>query len=295
MFDVVESGIAFYQNFTGQPFPYRQYCQVFVPEHNSFAMQNIGCVTSGVIEGNEAEYVHTNSPPSSPITFNESYIWELKEATLTKRLKFSLCNLHELCHCWFGNMITFKWWDDLGIDEGICTFLAHLAMVSSPRLSHFNEAAWITFLEYKYWGIGREGFSSCHSVCCQVQKTDMSEILYDGTAYGKCTGFMKQVYKVMGHEAMSAGFKLYFERNAYKNSTVDDVVSCLSEAFNSQSPAIDMGPDFNMASWLRSWLQETSGNVTLEPVLEFDQDTGKLTGLKIRQGLAMRGQNLIKV
>jgi len=56
-----------------------------------------------------------------------------------------------------------------------------------------------------------------------------------------------------------------------------------------------MGPDFNMASWLRSWLIETNGNVTLEPVLEFDQDTGKLTGLKIRQGLGMRGQNLIKV
>ena len=123
----------------------------------------------------------------------------------------------------------------------------------------------------------------------------MSEILYDGTAYGKCTGFMKQVYKVMGHKAMSAGFKLYFQRNAYKNSTADDVVSCLSEAFNSQSPAIDMGPDFNMASWLRSWLKETSGNVTLEPILEFDQVTGKLTGLKIRQGLGMRGQNLIKV
>ena len=76
MFDVVESGIAFYRDFLGQEFPLSHYCQVFVPEHNFFAMENVGCVTTGVIEGNEAEYVHTNSPPSSPITFNESYIWE---------------------------------------------------------------------------------------------------------------------------------------------------------------------------------------------------------------------------
>ncbi len=202
-----------------------------MPEHNSFAMRNVGCVTSGVIEGQEAEYVHTNSPPSSPITFNENYIWERKDATLTKRLKFSLSNLHELCHVWFGNLVNTKWWGSIAIDEGICTFLAHLAMKSSPKLSHFNESTWITFLEYKYWGVGREGFSSCHPICDQVSTTDMSELLYDATAYGKCTGFIKQLYKAIGPETMSAGFKIYFQRHLYKTSTVDDVICCMTEAF----------------------------------------------------------------
>ena len=58
---------------------------------------------------------------------------------MAKRLKFSLCNLHELAHVWFGNIVSYKWWDDLGIDEGICTFLAHLAMSLSPKLAKFNQ------------------------------------------------------------------------------------------------------------------------------------------------------------
>ena len=201
-----------------------------MPENNYFAMTNNGCVTSAVIEGNEAEYVHTNSPPSSPITFNENYIWQ-GDHTLTKRLKFSLCNLHELCHVWFGNLVSNKWWDTIGIDEGICTFLAHLAMSRSEKLSHFNYTTWLTFLEYKFWGIGRDCFSSAHPICGHIESTEETEILYDGTAYGKCTGFIKQLYRLMGHDCMSQGFKKYFESHIYKNTSAKDLISCLSEAY----------------------------------------------------------------
>jgi aminopeptidase N len=102
----------------------------------------------------------------------------------------------------------------------------------------------------------------------------MSEILYDGTAYGKCTGFIKQLYKAIGPETMSAGFKIYFQRYLYKTSTFEDVINCMAEAFKQRDPAINMGPDFNMEDWLRCWLQETSGINTLEPVLEIDDFTG---------------------
>ena len=45
MFDVTESGMDFYKGFFGEPYPFRKYDQVFVPEHNYGAMKNVGCVT----------------------------------------------------------------------------------------------------------------------------------------------------------------------------------------------------------------------------------------------------------
>lgn len=45
MFTVTEAGMAFYKDFFGKPYPFRKYDQVFVPEHNFGAMENVGCVT----------------------------------------------------------------------------------------------------------------------------------------------------------------------------------------------------------------------------------------------------------
>ena len=186
---------------------------------------------------------------------------------------------------WFGNTISYQWWGDLGIDEGICTFLAHLAMSLSPKLARFNQAAWLTFLEYKYWGIGRDNFSSCHSITQKIDTTERTEILYDGTAYGKCTAFIKQLYKVMGHETLSNGFKLYFKRYSFKNTTQKHLVECLQEAFD-QSMDTSMGPEFNLKAWFEQWIN-TSGMNILEPIIE--SENGKLTSLKIKQGLGLRG------
>ena len=52
-----------------------------------------------------------------------------------------------------------------------------------------------------------------------------------------------------------------------------------------------MGPEFNLTTWLEYWLT-TSGINTLEPIFELED--GKLTSLKIKQGLGMRGQNRLK-
>ena len=45
MFKVTQTGIKFYEKLFGQPYPFGKYDQVFVPEHNYGAMENVGCVT----------------------------------------------------------------------------------------------------------------------------------------------------------------------------------------------------------------------------------------------------------
>lgn len=121
MFKVTKAGIKFYEDLFGREYPFGKYDQVFVPEHNAGAMENVGCVT-----------------------YNESYLYKGQTPSLAKRLRFSITNLHELGHMWFGNLVAIEWWNDLWLKEAFATYLSFLAMSEVPELSYFN-TVWATF------------------------------------------------------------------------------------------------------------------------------------------------------
>lgn len=121
MFLVTQVGIRYYNELFGREYPFGKYDQVFVPEHNFGAMENVGCVT-----------------------YNENYLYRGQNPSLAKRLRFSITNLHELAHMWFGNLVTMKWWDDLWLNESFATYMSFLSMAGSEELKYFD-TCWVTF------------------------------------------------------------------------------------------------------------------------------------------------------
>jgi aminopeptidase N len=113
---------------------------------------------------------------------------------------------------WFGNLVTMKWWNDLWLNESFATFMSFVALDQAPEVSYFG-THWVTFLQYKFWGISEDQLSTTHPITCTINKTDEAETIFDGISYGKGASFLKQLYNMLGREVIVKGLEAYFTRH----------------------------------------------------------------------------------
>ena len=158
-----------------------------MPEFNSGAMENVGCVT-----------------------INEAKLHRGEHMTLGKRMRTSITVLHELAHMWFGNLVTMKWWDDLWLNESFATYMSYYAMSKAPELKYFKNQ-WNFFLSSKFRGIDSDQLSSTHPIFSHIKSSDEAESVFDGISYGKGASFLKQMNYLLGEDTLKVALTNYFD------------------------------------------------------------------------------------
>lgn len=224
MFMATQQAMLFFKDLFGTPYPYSKYDMIYVPEFNSGAMENTGCVT-----------------------FSEDYLKRGQTLSLAHRQSLTNTVIHELAHHWFGNLVTMKWWDDLWLNESFATYMAYLTISKTEKLAHFQKENWVDMMGRKFTGVAADLVSSTHPVQSHLKSTSEAESVFDGISYGKGASFLKQMYKVLGHDIFRAGMHSYFKKFAWKNTVFADFVGEMSNAYlASKNKPIDMGADFNI-------------------------------------------------
>lgn len=222
IFELTRQGFRFYQDYFDQPYPFDKYDQIFVPEFNSGAMENVAAVT-----------------------FNEAYVFR-DPPSYNQRLARAEVILHELAHMWFGNLVTMRWWEDLWLNESFATYISYLAMQEATRFS----SCWESFLGgIKGWALRQDEKPTTHPVAGPVEDTDQTFLNFDGITYGKGASTLKQLHALVGPEAFRDGLRLYFRRHAWGNTTLADFLAPLSEC---------SGRD--LTSWSQLWLMSSGVN-----------------------------------
>lgn len=222
LFEVTKQGLDFYAALFDHPFPFAKYDQVFVPEFNSGAMENVGAVT-----------------------FSETYVFR-DPPTDTQRLGRAETALHELAHMWFGDLATMRWWDDLWLNESFATYVSNLALAEATRF----DGAWLAFhADMKRWGYQADARSTTHPISGVVPDTDATFYNFDGITYGKGASVLKQLVAEIGQDAFRAGLRTYFRRHAWGNATLADFLAALEE-----------GAGRPLGDWSRRWLETASLN-----------------------------------
>jgi aminopeptidase N len=219
---VTRQGLDYYAALFDHPFPFAKYDQIFVPEFNSGAMENVGAVT-----------------------FHENYVFR-DPPTDTQRLARAETILHELAHMWFGDLVTMRWWDDLWLNESVATYVSNLTLAEATRF----EGAWRGFhADMKRWGYQADMRSTTHPISGVVPDTDATFYNFDGITYGKGASVIKQLVAEIGHEAFRAGLRTYFRRHAWGNASLADFLAALEE-----------GAGRSLRDWSRRWLETASLN-----------------------------------
>ena len=181
-------GMRYYKDLFGISYQFNKYDQIFVPEFNAGAMENVACVT-----------------------FNEAELRRGQTMTLDEQLSLTNTILHELAHQWFGNLVTMKWWDDLWLNESFATYMSYLVMTQAPELEKYR-GAWIDFMGRKFEGINADLLNTTHPVVNDIQSVSEAESVFNGISYGKGASFLKQANKVLGYDTLKSALHSYFKK-----------------------------------------------------------------------------------
>ncbi len=243
IFDKTREGFAYYEEKFGVPYPFAKYDQLFVPEFNAGAMENAGAVT-----------------------FTETYVFRSKVTDAVKERRV-VTILHELAHMWFGDLVTMKWWNDLWLNE---SFAEWASTIATAEATEWTEA-WTTFNAMeKTWAYRQDQLPSTHPVVATINDLEDVQVNFDGITYAKGGSVLKQLAAWVGIEAFFAGVSQYFQKHAWGNTELSDLLVEL-EATSGRE----------LESWSKKWL-ETAGVNTLSPEIKTDAD-GVITRFAIVQ------------
>jgi aminopeptidase N len=200
---VTRQGFDFFTQLFDYDYAFGKYDQIFVPEFNSGAMENVGCVT-----------------------FNESMIYRSK-VTESDREERALVILHELAHMWFGNLVTMRWWDDLWLNESFATYMSQVALGRATRFQN----AWTSFARAeKPWAAAQDQLPTTHPIVADVPDTEAARTQFDGISYAKGAAVLKQLVAWVGEEAFTAGIRRYFRSHEYDNADLAAFLAALAQA-----------------------------------------------------------------
>ncbi|MDR6198270.1 aminopeptidase N [Microbacterium sp. SORGH_AS428] len=233
VFEKTRQGFAYFEEKFGVAYPFAKYDQLFVPEFNAGAMENAGAVT-----------------------FTETYVFRSKVTDAVKERRV-VTILHELAHMWFGDLVTMKWWNDLWLNE---SFAEWASTIATAEATEWTEA-WTTFNAMeKSWAYRQDQLPSTHPVVAEINDLEDVQVNFDGITYAKGGSVLKQLAAWVGVEAFFAGVSAYFQKHAWSNTELPDLLTEL-EATSGR----------DLSGWSKKWL-ETAGVNTLTPAVDESAD-----------------------
>jgi aminopeptidase N len=239
-----QAGLELYERVFRTPYPYDKYDQIYVPQYNLGAMENIGCVTLS-----EDRLLYRGRASAA----------ELEERTVVV--------LHELAHMWFGNLVTMKWWDDLWLNESFAEFIGTWA---AAEVTQWKDS-WVTFAaDRKSIAYVQDQLPTTHAIVTEVPDTEATVSAFDMITYAKGASALKQLARYVGEDAFFGGVATYLERYHHSNATLAEFLAEVEAA--AQRP---------LDEWASVWL-ETPGVTTLRAVVATD-DAGVISRLAVAE------------
>jgi aminopeptidase N len=244
IFEITKQGLDHFAERFGIRYPFGdKYDQLFVPEFNAGAMENVACVTF-----NEESAIYRGAVPASVRSWRAGTI------------------LHEMAHMWFGDLVTMRWWNDLWLNESFATYMGNDAQASATKFT----SAWVDFANGdKSWAARQDQLPTTHPIAAEVPNVSTGRLNFDGISYAKGASVLRQLVAWVGEESFFGGIREYFTEHQWSNATLRDFLAPLER---------HSGRD--LAAWSREWLETAGMNVLRAEIAATDGIIGSCAVLQ---------------
>nr|XP_033807660.1 thyrotropin-releasing hormone-degrading ectoenzyme [Geotrypetes seraphini] len=156
-------------------------------------------------------------------------------SSISYLLDVTMVIVHELCHQWFGDLVTPVWWEDVWLKEG---FAHYFEFVGTDYLYpgwNMEKQRFLTDVLHEVMLL--DGLSSSHPVSQEVlQATDIDRV-FDWIAYKKGAALIRMLANFMGHKMFQKGLQEYLRSHKYGNAARSDLWNTLSQALKKEGKA----------------------------------------------------------
>lgn len=196
-FDRTPRMLAYFEQATGQKYPFPKYSQVAVPEFTMGGMENI-----------------------SATTMNE---FLLGDAITALERDHDGVVAHELAHQWFGDLVTCRDWSHIWLNEGFATYFAQLWTEHDEGADAFRLGMEQEMRSY----LGMDTFVRRSIVESRYRGTMQ---MFDSVTYAKGACVLHMLRGLIGDDAWWRGVRGYLARHREQVVETDDLRRAMEEA-----------------------------------------------------------------
>ncbi|KAI7791928.1 putative thyrotropin-releasing hormone-degrading ectoenzyme [Triplophysa rosa] len=166
-------------------------------------------------------------------------------SSFSYQMELTMVVVHEICHQWFGDLVTPVWWEDVWLKEGFAHFFEYIGTDFLFPKWNMEKQRFLTDVLHEVMLL--DGLAHSHPISQQVFKATDIDRVFDWIAYKKGAALIRMLANVMGQQAFQRGLNDYLVTHMYRNAARDDLWNKFSEAMQRE------GKDINITEVMDRW------------------------------------------
>ncbi|KAI7791926.1 putative thyrotropin-releasing hormone-degrading ectoenzyme [Triplophysa rosa] len=166
-------------------------------------------------------------------------------SSFSYQMELTMVVVHEICHQWFGDLVTPVWWEDVWLKEGFAHFFEYIGTDFLFPKWNMEKQRFLTDVLHEVMLL--DGLANSHPISQEVfEATDIDRV-FDWIAYKKGAALIRMLAHVMGQPLFQRGLNDYLMTYMYGNAARDDLWNTFSEAMQRE------GMDINITEVMDRW------------------------------------------
>ena len=202
--DLHRESLDWLEPYTAIPYPYHKMDGIGLPDFSAGAMENPGAVTyrMSVVAADPAR------------------------ATVSRLKQTFEYVAHEITHMWWGDLVTFAWWDDIWLNEAFATLVGSKCV--QARRPQWRLSRDFVFDATRAFEL--DALASTHAIHAEATTVDEAWQRFDAISYQKGASVLRMLEGYLGEDVFRDGVRGYLRQHYEANATAADFWRALDEA-----------------------------------------------------------------